>query len=117
MFFDCLALAMGLIAAVLAKAPPNKFYSFGYSRLEVLAGFSNGVFLVLISISIMVEAAQRLLEPPDMKTDKLLLVSFVGLLVNLVGILAFNHGHPHSHSHGDHGHGHHHHHHNANMQG
>lgn len=56
-----------------------------------------------------------------MNTHRLLLVSFVGLVVNLIGIFAFNHGHAHGHSHGhDHGHshgGHDHHGHSANMQG
>lgn len=70
----------------------------------------------------MIEALQRLVHPPEMSTDRLLLVSFVGLVVNLIGIFAFNHGHAHGgHGH-DHGHGHHHGHdhghgHSANMQG
>jgi len=93
-------------------------------------------------LSILVEAVQRLLEPPEMVTDRLLLVSTLGLLVNLVGIFAFNHGHAHGHhhhhhdddhAHDDHAHGehkhdhahapghqhnhHHHHHHNTNMRG
>ncbi|KAG2173845.1 hypothetical protein INT43_005265 [Umbelopsis isabellina] len=138
MFFDCLALGVGLFASVMAKWPPNTKYSYGYNRVETLSGFANGVFLVLISISIISEAIQRLLDPPEMNTHRLLLVSFVGLLVNLVGIFAFNHGHAHGghdhghghshghdhhgHSHGhDHGHGHSHGHdhghgHNANME-
>lgn len=80
----------------------------------------------MISCSIVIEAIQRLIHPPEMNTDRLLLVSFVGLVVNLIGIFAFNHGHAHGghgHDHG-HGHGHHHHHghdhghgHSANMQG
>ncbi|KAH8548188.1 putative disease resistance protein [Umbelopsis sp. PMI_123] len=105
MFFDCLALGVGLFASVMAKWPPNTKYSYGYNRVETLSGFANGVFLVLISISIISEAIQRLLDPPEMNTHRLLLVSFVGLLVNLVGIFAFNHGHGHGHDH-DHGHGH-----------
>jgi zinc transporter 5/7 len=119
MFFDCLALGAGLVAAVMAKWPPNERFSFGYARVEVLAGFSNAVFLVLISMSILVEAIQRLLDPPEMKTDSLLVISFLGLVVNLIGIVAFNHGHAHSHHGHDHGHDHHHHHHhhNANMHG
>lgn len=69
------------------------------------------------------EAIQRLLDPPEMNTQRLLLVSFVGLIVNLVGIFAFNHGHAHGHGGHDHGHGHghgHDHHghgHSANMEG
>ncbi|GAB5593763.1 hypothetical protein Unana1_08663 [Umbelopsis nana] len=102
-----MALAVGLFASVMAKWPPNTKYSYGYNRVETLSGFANGVFLVLISISIISEAIQRLLDPPEMNTHRLLLVSFVGLLVNLVGIFAFNHGHAHGHGH-DHGHGHNH---------
>jgi len=119
MFFDCLALGVGLVAAVMSRWPANKSFTFGFARLEVLAGFSNGIFLVLISLSILVEAIQRLLDPPEMKTENLLLVSFLGLVVNLMGIFAFNHGHAHGHSH-SHGHGHSHDdhdhaHHNSNM--
>ncbi|KAI7866900.1 cation efflux family-domain-containing protein [Spinellus fusiger] len=120
MFFDCLALGVGLFASVMGKWPSNSKYSYGYNRIETIAAYFNSVFLVLISISILVEAVLRLIHPPEMSTQRLLLVSFVGLVVNLVGIFAFNHGHAHGHSHGhDHGHshGHDHHGHSANMQG
>ncbi|KAI8991507.1 Metallo-dependent phosphatase-like protein [Mycotypha africana] len=127
MFFDCLALGIGLFAAVMSKWPSNSEYSYGYNRIETVAAYFNGVFLVLISLSIVGEAIQRLINPPMMNTHRLLFISFIGLVVNLVGIFAFNHGHAHGHSHGHdhghgHGHGHHHHHghnhgHSANMQG
>lgn len=123
MFFDCLALAVGLFASVMSKWPPNPRYSYGYNRIETVAAYFNGVFLVLISVSIVVEGIERIIDPPEMNTQRLLLVSFVGLVVNLVGIFAFNHGHAHGHSHGGHdhhhhGHGHDHGHgHSANMQG
>ncbi|KAI9255614.1 Metallo-dependent phosphatase-like protein [Phascolomyces articulosus] len=124
MFFDCLALAVGLFASVMSKWPPNPKYSYGYNRIETISAYFNGVFLVLISVSIVVEAIERLIDPPEMNTQRLLLVSFVGLIVNLVGIFAFNHGHAHGHSHGGHDHHHHHGHdhghghgHSANMQG
>ncbi|KAI8065547.1 cation efflux family-domain-containing protein [Gongronella butleri] len=122
MFFDCLALAIGLFASVMSKWPSNTKYSYGYNRIETISAYFNGIFLVLISISIVMEAIQRLLDPPEMNTQRLLLVSFVGLVVNLVGIFAFNHGHAHGHGH-DHGHGQGHHHghdhhgHSANMEG
>ncbi|GAA5815831.1 hypothetical protein MFLAVUS_009347 [Mucor flavus] len=119
MFFDCLALGIGLFASVMSKWPSNQKYSYGYNRIETVAAFFNGIFLVLISCSIVIEAVQRLVHPPEMNTDRLLLVSFVGLIVNLVGIFAFNHGHAHGghgHDHGHHGHDHGHGH-SANMQG
>ncbi|GAA5837225.1 hypothetical protein JCM5353_005999 [Sporobolomyces roseus] len=105
MFFDCLALAMGLFASVMANWPSNDVFTYGYSRVETLSGFANGLFLCLISIFIVFEAIQRLIDPPEMNTGQLLTVSAVGLAVNLVGMVATGHGH-HGHSHGGGGGGH-----------
>lgn len=77
-------------------------------------------YLRLISIEIVTEAIERLVVGAQMKRiGELLTVSTLGLGVNLVGIMAFDHAHHgHGHSHGshkhDHGHGHEHqeHHHN-----
>ncbi|GAA5914613.1 hypothetical protein JCM6882_001217 [Rhodosporidiobolus microsporus] len=105
MFFDCLALAMGLFASVMASWPSNEKYTYGYSRVETLSGFANGLFLCLISIFIVFEAIERLIDPPEMNTGQLLTVSAVGLAVNLVGMAATGGHHGHSHGGGG-GHGH-----------
>lgn len=68
-----------------------------YARVETLSGFANGIFLILISIFIVFEAIQRLIDPPEMNTNQLLLVSFAGLCINLVGMFATGHHH-HGHS-------------------
>ena len=80
----------------------------GYVRAETLAGFINGLFLLFISFFIFSEAVERLVEPPEVKHERLLVVSVLGFLVNLVGIFVFQHGgagHGHSHD-GGHGHSH-----------
>jgi hypothetical protein len=61
MAFDCMAIAVGLIASVMATWPANERFTYGYGRIETLSGFANGIFLILISIFIMFEAIQRLL--------------------------------------------------------
>ncbi|CAH7686318.1 cation efflux family-domain-containing protein [Phakopsora pachyrhizi] len=117
MFFDCMALGMGLFASVMATWPPDEEFTHGYGRVQTLSGFANGIFLMLISIFIVIEAIQRLLNPPEMNTNKLLIVSFMGLVVNLVGMFCtghhhhHHHGHSHSHDHDHHDDDHHHHHH------
>lgn len=40
---------------------------------------------------------QRLVEPPEVKHERLFLVSVGGFIVNMIGIFAFQHGHGHSH--------------------
>ncbi|KAG6864619.1 hypothetical protein C0991_008240 [Blastosporella zonata] len=70
----------------MATWEPNERFTYGYARIETLSGFANGIFLILISIFIIFEAIQRLLDPPEMNTSQLLLVSSLGLGVNLFGM-------------------------------
>ncbi len=78
-----------------------------YVRAEVLAGFVNGLFLLFIAFFIFSEAVERAIEPPEVKHERLFLISVLGLIVNLVGIFVFQHGGAgsHGHSHGGHSHG------------
>jgi zinc transporter 5/7 len=41
---DCLALAVGLCAAVMSKWPPSIRFPYGYGKMDTLAGFANGIF-------------------------------------------------------------------------
>lgn len=109
MFFDCTGLLAGLAASVITKWKANDKYSYGYVRAEVLAGFVNSLFLLFIAFFIMSESVERLIEPPEVKHERLFVVSVLGFIVNLVGIYAFQHGHSHGshgHSHGGSSHGH-----------
>ncbi|CAG2065693.1 unnamed protein product [Timema podura] len=89
MLFDCSALVMGLLASVMARWKPSKTFSYGYSRVEDLSGFINGLFLLVISLFVFLEAITRLIDPPHVNTHRLLIVSVGGLIVNLLGIIAF----------------------------
>uniref|UniRef100_A0A4W3II29 Zinc transporter n=1 Tax=Callorhinchus milii TaxID=7868 RepID=A0A4W3II29_CALMI len=106
MFFDCTALLAGLAASVISRWRSNDTFSYGYVRAEVLAGFVNGLFLIFTAFFIFSEGIERALEPPEVHHERLLSVSILGFLVNLVGIFVFKHGgHGHSHD-GGHGHSH-----------
>ena len=88
---------------------------FRYSRVETLTGFINALALFFASWNIVWEAFERLWSPQELNSEKLLVVSVLGLLVNIVGIFAFDHGgslghhHHHGHDHSHHGHDHHNH--------
>ncbi|EDV26516.1 uncharacterized protein TRIADDRAFT_22061, partial [Trichoplax adhaerens] len=107
MLFDSTALVIGLYAALVAKWKSTKSFSFGFGRVEVLSGFLNGIFLVVIAIFIFMEAIHRLIDPPEVRSERLVLVSFLGLLVNMVGIFSLRHSHfeAHGHSHDSNMHG------------
>jgi len=107
MFFDCTGLLFGLVATVVTRWRATTEYSYGYVRAEILSGFINGLFLLFVAFFIFSEAVERLAEPPEVKHERLLIVSVLGLIVNLIGIFIFQHGGAgHGHSHGGDGHGH-----------
>ncbi|KAG5499276.1 hypothetical protein JIQ42_04090 [Leishmania sp. Namibia] len=104
MMLDGASIVIGLYAAHAASwRPDEKTHPFGYARYEVLGGFINGILLLFIALYVMIESIQRFMDPPEIEGSYLLLVSVIGLVVNVVGILFFHdaHGHSHSHSHGE----------------
>ncbi|ERE82162.1 zinc transporter 5 [Cricetulus griseus] len=114
MLFDCSALVMGLFAALMSRWKATRIFSYGYGRIEILSGFINGLFLIVIAFFVFMESVARLIDPPELDTNMLTPVSIGGLIVNLIGICAFSHAHSHGHgtSQGhchssDHGHSHH----------
>ncbi|CAF1361971.1 unnamed protein product [Adineta steineri] len=97
MLFDCTALVVGLYAALMSRWKPTRVFSYGYGRVEVLSGFVNGLFLVVVAFFVFYEAIGRLVEPPEINTNRLLIVSVAGFAVNMIGIFSFSHAHAHAH--------------------
>ncbi|CBF85577.1 hypothetical protein AN1795.2 [Aspergillus nidulans FGSC A4] len=104
MLNDVISLLVGLWAVKVAnRETSSKMYTYGWQRAETLGALVNGVFLVALSLSIFLEAIQRLVEPQEVRNPKLVCgVGCAGLLSNILGLVLF---HDHSHGHG-HGHGH-----------
>jgi zinc transporter 5/7 len=95
MAFDCTALAIGLYASYLSRLPADRTFTYGHGRFEVLSGLINAIFLVFVGFRVLAESIERIMEPPEITTDNLILVSVLGLLVNMIGLCFF-----HDHSHG-----------------
>ena len=87
MFTDTLALALSFFAMKFAGMPATEKKTFGFYRLEILAALLNGVTLVIISLYIMYEAYQRILNPQPVAGTLMLIVAAIGLLVNIIGAL------------------------------
>ncbi|XP_073296136.1 uncharacterized protein [Primulina huaijiensis] len=97
MLFDCAALAIGLYASYISRLPANGQFNYGRGRFEVLSGYVNAVFLVLVGILITLESLERILDPQEISTGSLLAVSIGGLVVNVVGLIFFHEEHHHAH--------------------
>jgi cobalt-zinc-cadmium efflux system protein len=81
---------------VYALKPADARRSFGYARLEVLAGFVNALVQVLLAVAIVYEAIRRLLELDGVhiQSGVMLVVALVGLVVNAI-VLTGLHTHAH----------------------
>ena len=81
--FDVCALAIALLAMVYARKRPSESYTYGvrfaitraahtrclklqFDRFEVLAGFTNGIFLGFVATFLFTESFHRFWKPPEL---------------------------------------------------
>jgi len=89
-------------------------FSFGTWKIEVLAGYSSAIILMLVAILMAFQSIERIFSPVPIHFNEAIPIAIVGLLVNLIcawllhdGDHEHGHGHSHIHSHHTHsGHGH-----------
>lgn len=89
MLTDAAALLLAWAGFHFGQRAASARRTFGYRRLEVLAGFINAWMLLLLVAWVAWEAIGRLLAPTSVLAGPMLAVAVAGLLVNLVvfGIL------------------------------
>lgn len=81
---DSLALAIAAFAAWISTKPPSKKHSYGYGRAEVLAAWLSSLLMLIVSIAVIVEAVARIHAPEAVKGIPVMIVAFLGLVVNLL---------------------------------
>jgi cobalt-zinc-cadmium efflux system protein len=87
MLTDAAALAFALVASAMAARPAAGRWTFGYSRLEILAAQGNGITLGLLALWIVWSAVHRLVDPRDVHGGLVLVVALGGAVVSLVASL------------------------------
>jgi len=114
------ALALGLSVAAWAAArrlAADKRFAFGTWKIEVLAGYTSALFLLLVAATMIWQSMERLLAPSPIQYAQAMGIAALGLAVNLACAWLLKdghgHGHGHDHHHGAHDHEHHHAHHHA----
>lgn len=84
MFSDSISLGIALLAFIWGEKAANHSKTFGYKRFEILAAVLNGFTLILIALYIFYEAFERFTNPPEVATTGMLIISVIGLLVNIL---------------------------------
>ena len=96
MLTDIAALALSLFAFWMSTRPATDRKTYGYLRFEILAAFVNGVFLIILSLTIMWHAYQRLLAPETVKAPEMIAIATIGLIVNIFGAWILMKGNQHN---------------------
>lgn len=94
MLVDAAALLLAWGSARVALRPADARRSFGYARMEVLAGYTNALAQFVLTAWIVYEAVERLSAPNPIQSGLMLIVAVVGLLVNAL-VLRVIGGHDH----------------------
>ena len=92
MLVDALALLLAFLGARFAARPADAQRTYGYGRIEVLAGFVNALTQFALVGFIVYEAVQRLFSPEPILSGVMLVVAVIGLIANVV-VLRTLHGH------------------------
>lgn len=92
---------VALLAATLALRPANQVFSFGYHRAKTLGGYTNGLLLGLVALSIGYQAVTRLVTGAlEIASGLMLGVAVIGLVGNgLVRLILHEPQAGHGHSH------------------
>ena len=98
MLTDVIGLGMALAAIQLAtrfergERPSASNHTFGLYRLEILAAFVNALLLFAVAIWVLIEAARRIFDEPEVLGVPMLIVAVLGLIVNIVAFLLLREG-------------------------
>lgn len=95
MLTDSLALLLAWAAFRLGRMAADPRRTYGYRRLEVLAAFLNGLFVVGLALWIVWEAVERLGTAPPVMGLPMLVIAVVGLVVNALVLRVLHAGHSH----------------------
>jgi len=84
MLTDAAAIGLALVAMRLSARPAKGAYTYGLKRAEILSAQANGITLLLLVAYFLYEATRRLIDPPDVSGDLVLVTALVGIGVNVV---------------------------------
>jgi cobalt-zinc-cadmium efflux system protein len=80
---DVAALVVALIAGRIARRPARGSYTYGFARVDALAGQANGITLLILSVLFTIGAIRHLINPPDATGWVMTVVAAIGVLVNV----------------------------------
>lgn len=87
MLTDAAGLALAVFAASLSMRPPSPRRTWGFRRAEVLAALAQSALLLAVGVYVLVEGVQRLINPPEIASNQLIVFGVIGLAGNIASLL------------------------------
>lgn len=114
---DMIGFGISMAALKMSMRPASKELTFGWHRAEILGTLCSIVFLLTLTIWLVFEAVDRVIERPEVKGFEMIITAIGGLCFNLIQMhilhqgeggyqLGEKAGHGHSHDDDSHGHSH-----------
>lgn len=86
-FSDVLSLIVSYFATIISKKEASSNKTFGYKRAEIIAAFVNSATLIVVAVILIKEAVERFIDPQQVGSDLVILLSLLGILVNGFSVL------------------------------
>ncbi|MDZ7634388.1 MAG: cation diffusion facilitator family transporter [Bacteroidales bacterium] len=86
-FSDVLSMVISYLANRLSRRGATEKETFGFRRSEILAAFINSATLIIISLIILFEAIQRLINPVPVSANLVIYLAIAGIVVNGLSVL------------------------------
>lgn len=83
---DSVSVILAYVAQKLSQKPSTQKLTFGYKRAEILAAFINALALIAISIYLVFEAIERILNPEEVNAVWMFWLGLLGLVANGISV-------------------------------
>jgi len=84
MWVDALALTLTAFASWIKKHPTTAKHTYGFGRIEVLVSWLSSILLLVVIVSISIEAINRLRTPHVIVSKTVIIVAIIGLIINII---------------------------------
>lgn len=102
---DLSGFIISIFAMIIGKKAANSRFTFGYFRAEVVGALVSVITIWILTVILLQEAYERLVDPKPIDAKVMLITAIIGLICNL-SMISVLHGSGHSHHGCSHGHNH-----------
>ena len=92
---DAINYAIAIFATVLSSKMSPSSYTFGYHRAETIGALVNVVSIIVLSLTLVMQAIERLVQPEPINGRLMFIFAIIGLAINVGLLLTMGHDHGH----------------------